>query len=88
MKTNAEYEIEYAQQQGRDAIAQARSTLESALQELERYATRFVEAQSAKEKANVLNWTLGYLATYIPSNIRLDMIATAQANLLRADAMQ
>lgn len=88
MKTLTEYEIDYAKQQGRDAIAQARSTLEGALKELDRYAARFEEAESATDKANVLNWTLGHLATYISNNVRLDMIATAQANLMRADALK
>jgi len=88
MKTLAEYQLDAAQQQGRDALAHARATLERALQELEHYAARYEEVSSAKDKADVLNWTLGHLATYISGNVRLDMLATAQASLLRAEAMQ
>lgn len=86
--TQAQYEIESAQRQGREAIEQARKTLESALLEIGRYATRFEEAESIRDQANVLNWTLGHLANNITPNLRLDMLATAQANLLRAEALQ
>ena len=40
------------------------------------------------DKANVLNWTLSHLATYVPNNVRLDLIASAQAELVRADTME
>ena len=88
MKSQADYEIEYATRSGHDALANARATLERALVELDHYITRYEDAQEIKDKANVLNWALGHLATYVPSNVRLDMIATAQAELVRIRAAQ
>ena len=84
MKSHADYEIEYATRSGHDALSNARATLERALAELDRYITRYEDAEDIKDKANVLNWALGHLATYVPNNVRLDMIATAQAELMRA----
>ena len=88
MKSQADYEIEYATRSGHDALANARATLERALTELDHYITRYEYAEDIKDKANVLNWALGHLATYVPSNVRLDMSATAQAELVRIRAAQ
>ena len=86
MTTEAEYMASYAETSGRDALTNARATLQRALEELDRYIERYDEAEQLKDKANVLNWTLSHLATYIPNNVRLDMIAGAQAELIRAAA--
>lgn len=86
MTTQAEYEIEYATSNGRAALANARATLDRAMAELDHYITRFDEADGLRNKADVLNWALNHLATYIPSNVRLDVIATAQTELIRANA--
>ena len=86
MKTEADYNTRYAETSGRDALANARATMQRALEELDRYIARYDEAEQLKDKANVLNWTLSHLATYIPNNVRLDMIAGAQAELIRAAA--
>jgi len=87
MNTNNEFQAHYAEQRGREAIAQAKATLERALCELESYGERYEASNSLKDKANVLNWTLSHLATYVPNNVRLDLIASAQAELVRADTM-
>lgn len=86
MKTEANYIAEYAEASGRDALANARATMQRALEELDRYIARYDEVEQLKDKANILNWTLNHLATYVPSNVRLDMIAGAQAELIRATA--
>ena len=88
MKTEAEYIAQYAETSGRDVLANARTTMQRALEELDRYIARYDEAESLKDKANVLNWTLSHLATYVPNNVRLDLIASAQAELVRADTME
>ena len=88
MNTPAEFQAHYAEQRGREAIAQAKKTLEDAWQELDRYAIRDTTAESIKDKADVLNWTLGYLASNITPNLRLDLIAAAQAELARTESMQ
>ena len=88
MTTEAQYTSRYAETSGRDALANARATMQRALEELDRYIARYDEAESLKDKANVLNWTLSHLATYVPNNVRLDLIAGAQAELVRADTME
>lgn len=84
MKTERDYLIDAAQRNAREALAQARSTLERALRELDRYTARFDEAESLRDKADVMNWTLNTLASSILPNLRLDLIASAQAELARA----
>jgi len=86
MTTEAQYTSRYAETSGRDALADARATMQRALEELDRYIERYDEAEQLKDKANILNWTLSHLATYIPNNVRLDMIAGAQAELILAAA--
>ena len=81
MKTKRDYLIDAAQRNAREALAQARSTLERALRELDRYTSRFEEAESLRDKADVMNWTLNELACNITPNLRLDLIANAQAEL-------
>jgi chlorite dismutase len=84
MKTHREYLIDAAQRNAREALAQARSTLERALRELDHYTSRFDGAESLRDKADVMNWTLNALASSILPNLRLDLIASAQAELVRA----
>jgi len=88
MNTAREYQTQYAETLGRDALANARATMQRALEELDRYIARYDEAEQIKDKANVINWTLSHLATYVPNNVRLDLIARAQAELARADTME
>ena len=80
MNTPREFQAHYAETSGRDALANARATMQRALEELDRYIARYDEAESLKDKANVLNWTLSHLATYVPNNVRLDLIAGAKPN--------
>lgn len=43
------------------------------------YIKQFDEAVTLKEKADVANWTLHYLVSSIVPNMRIDLIANAQA---------
>ncbi len=88
MNTPAEFQAHYAEQRGREAIAQARATLARALQELDGYGERYEASASPKDKAKALNWALNYLASGIMPNLRLDLIADAQAELARSESMQ
>ena len=54
------------------------------MEELDRYIVRFDNYDDLNDKAAVLNWAINHLATYIPSNVRLDLIAIAQARLTSA----
>ena len=83
-----DHELEYAQTKGHDSLTHARATLERALRELDRYIERYDEGKDAKDRADVLNWSINHLVTFIPNNIRLDLIAGAQAEMLRAHALQ
>lgn len=81
-----EFLVEQAQTKGRDALGQARATLERSLAELDRYIASYDSAEALESKADVLNWAIGHLTTYVPGNVRLDMIAGAQAELIRAES--
>lgn len=87
MNTPREYQALHAEHRAREALAQARTTLERALRELDRYTARFDEAESLRDQADVMNWTLNELACNITPNLRLDLIAGAQAELVRANTM-
>ena len=84
MNTPREFQALHAEHRAREALAQARSTLERALRELDRYTNRFEEAESLREKADVMNWTLNELACNITPNLRLDLIASARRRVRMA----
>ena len=79
MKNESEWQIQIAEQNAADALANARGTLTRALQELDSYIEKFDAADSPARKAELLNWTLNHLATGIAPNLRLDLSANAQA---------
>ena len=83
MKNEAEWQTQIAEQSAADALANTRGTLVRALQELDTYIDKFSTADSTARKAELLNWTLNYLATGITPNLRLDLIANAQAVFTR-----
>lgn len=83
MKNETEWQTQIAEQNAADALANARATLIRALHELDSYIEKFDAADSPARKAEALNWTLNYLATGIAPNLRLDLIANAQAQFTR-----
>ena len=58
-----------------------RLTLMRALEEVGSYQKTFVEESDLSRKADALNWTINYLVTGILPNLRIDLLAHAQANL-------
>jgi excinuclease UvrABC nuclease subunit len=88
MNTPREFQVKHAERLAREAIAQARATLERALRELDGYTSRFEQAESLRDKADVMNCALNELACNITPNLRLDIFARAQAELVRADTME
>ena len=70
-----------AEQKAKDALLTARSTLERSLRELDHYIERLDTAETPQEKSQVMNWALNALACNITPNLRLDLIANAQAEL-------
>jgi len=84
MTTIAELEAQYNDKNALEALGTARHTLESAIRELDRYAGRLNEATTSHDKADIMNWALNHLACSITPNLRLDLIANAQAQYTRA----
>ena len=70
------------EQKAKDALLTARSTLERSLRELDHYIERLDMAETPHDKSQVMNWALNALACNITPNLRLDLIAHAQAELL------
>jgi hypothetical protein len=75
------WERQLAESRALDALEAARKTLERALKEVESYQLKLAEAQTLEQKADVVNWTINYLASGIYPNLRLDQLASAQAEL-------
>lgn len=71
-------------QRAMDALGVARRVLETAIKELDRHGSRILESEFPEDKADVMNWTVSYLCTSIMPNLRLDLIAGAQAEYVRA----
>ncbi|MGYP001220257006 len=69
------------EQKAKDALLTARSTLERSLRELDLYIERLDTAETPHDKSQVMNWALNALACNITPNLRLDLIANAQAEL-------
>lgn len=69
------------EQKAKDALLTARSTLERSLRDLDHYIERLDAADSMHDKSQVMNWALNALACNITPNLRLDLIANAQAEL-------
>ena len=69
------------EQKAKDALLNARSTLERSLRELDHYIERLDTADTPHDKSQVMNWALNALACNITPNLRLDLIANAQAEL-------
>lgn len=84
MTTLAKLEAKYNDKNAIEALGTARHALESALRELDRYAGRLNEATNPHDKADIMNWALNHLACSITPNLRLDLIANAQAQYARA----
>ncbi|MBK8067122.1 MAG: hypothetical protein IPK27_05710 [Rhodanobacteraceae bacterium] len=70
-----------AENDGKEALARARVALARALEELDLYREKYDAAENPLRRAEILNWTLHHLSTYITPNLRLDMLANAQARL-------
>ena len=69
------------EQKAKEALLTARSTLERSLRELDHYIERLDTAETLQDKSQVMNWALNALACNITPNLRLDLIANAQAEL-------
>jgi hypothetical protein len=73
---------------GHPTARHPRNVLESAIANIDGYAQKFDEAAALEDKSDILNWALNYLASGISGNLRLDLLAGAQAALARAAALE
>ena len=69
------------QQNAKQALIYTRSILERAIHELDTYIDYLDKADSNSKRAQIMNWALHYLTCNILPNVRLDLIANAQAEL-------
>ena len=72
---------DFAVRAGEEAIATVRDALERALREVNRYADRYAEEANLGKKSDILNWLINEATTGIFNNMRLDLVASAQAKL-------
>lgn len=71
----------YAVESADNHLNVVRLTLMRALEEVGKYQHSFTEEADLSKKADVLNWTINYLVTGILPNLRIDLLANAQAGL-------
>ena len=76
-----ELERRIAIQKGTDALKQLRAAFDRASQDLAAYESRYQQADTLQDKAQVLNWALNLVSTGVLPNARLDLTACAQAEL-------
>jgi hypothetical protein len=79
--SKSEFTKRLAENDGKEALARARTTLVRALEELDNYSNKFEAANDSRLKAEILNWALNFLSSSITNNLRLDLLANAQAKL-------
>lgn len=73
----ADYQREYAQEQ----LTNTKNILLRAAEEINRYSQQYDTCTDDSKRADVMNWSINYLVTGILSNLRIDLLAKAQANL-------
>ncbi len=71
----------YAVENADNHLNVVRLTLMRALEEVGKYQRSFTDEADLSKKADVLNWTINYLVTGILPNLRIDLLANAQAGL-------
>lgn len=73
------------QQNAREALVSARGILERAIREVDTYIDYLDKADNNCKRAQIMNWALHYLVCNILPNVRLDVIANAQAEFSKPD---
>jgi methionine aminopeptidase len=69
----------------RERLQDSINTLQRAMYELERYAEKFNEAVDNLERAKVLNHSVNHLVCNIQPNLRIDLLADSQAELVKLE---
>jgi len=76
-----EIQKQYAVSQAKERLQDAVNTLQRSMYELEVYIERFEQADTERERSQVVNWAVNYLVCSITPNLRIDLLADSQAQL-------
>jgi len=76
-----EIQKQYAVTQAKERLQDAVNTLQRSMYELEVYIERFEQAETERERSQVVNWAVNYLVCSITPNLRIDLLADSQAQL-------
>ena len=76
-----QFENRVASRNGASALREMRLALEYAAQKLLEYEARYEGMEGLLDKAQVLNCAVAYLCTGVMPNARIDLAASAQAEL-------
>ncbi len=76
-----EIQRQYAVTQAKERLQDAVNTLQRSMYELEVYIERFEQAETERERSQVVNWAVNYLVCSITPNLRIDLLADSQAQL-------
>ncbi len=76
-----EIQRQYAVTQAKERLQDAVNTLQRSMYELEVYIERFEQADTERERSQVVNWAVNYLVCSITPNLRIDLLADSQAQL-------
>lgn len=92
MTTNNAEVLAYLTQEARRSAADSAALVVKRCDEfaadMRRYADRLATCENDKERADVLNWMLHAAVSNLLPNMRLDMVAKAQAELTTVARMQ
>ena len=64
-----------------ERLQMAINHLQRSMYEMECYQEKLEEAASDRERSQVLNWVINHLICNIQPNLRIDLLATSQAEL-------
>jgi DNA-binding transcriptional regulator YbjK len=76
-----EIQRQYAVTQAKERLQDAVNTLQRSMYELELYIERFEQADTDRERSQIVNWAVNYLVCNITPNLRIDLLADSQAQL-------
>jgi uncharacterized protein with von Willebrand factor type A (vWA) domain len=80
-----EIERQYAVTQAKERLQHAANTLQRSMRELEAYIERFDQADTERERSQIVNWAKNHLVCNITPNLRIDLLADSQAGLPTAN---
>lgn len=78
-----DFETKIAEDNAKKSMLQTRKALENILNDLDRRIANFENAETLKEKAQILNWTINDLASSVLPNLGIANLADAQAKLTK-----